>query len=289
METEGHGTNRETSHDADNVVPFPREWIGPTEDLVPIGPSSSATAVEDDEELGRALGADAFWGERAACLHEPIEAPPAISDANTRVTEGQPERLRTRDAGTVEAPGSASGAVGAWERVRRGRSPMLALGLVVAALLVVGVALAAQSGPHSSPARLASAVQSQATRSPGIDAAVVSRLARLSVMRAVDVSAKRTAIRRRREARSDASKTVHGHARSPVSMNVTYSSSEGSYTSASSTVGSAALSSGGGSAEGTASPSVSTGGSSSSSTSGGSGPVGPGAPFGPGQMGSTSG
>ena len=50
----------------DNVVRFPRDWIGPLEELVPFGPAAdraerlSAGAVTS----APALSADAFWGEQ---------------------------------------------------------------------------------------------------------------------------------------------------------------------------------------------------------------------------------
>ena len=73
MATKGRETKREGSGGTDNVVQFPRDWIGPVEDLVPLGVPEPGP--DSERELDRALGASAFWDESSASLHEAIEAP----------------------------------------------------------------------------------------------------------------------------------------------------------------------------------------------------------------------
>lgn len=75
METEG----RKTEHGGkqpgttDNVVPFPRDWLGPREELIPFG-SSAGRAAEHDAV---APGAEAFWGGESDPLDAVFAAPAA--------------------------------------------------------------------------------------------------------------------------------------------------------------------------------------------------------------------
>jgi hypothetical protein len=55
----------EQAQSAPNVVPFPRDWLGPREELVPFGPAASGDA-------GRAPpSASDFWSEDSAAVQEP--------------------------------------------------------------------------------------------------------------------------------------------------------------------------------------------------------------------------
>src|SRR5579884_3034182 len=80
--------------DQSNVVRLPVDWIGPREDLVPFGPSA-------DQHPDMALGADAFWGEQAASLHQAIEAPAEVAAAPAaaagRFAPGPPESVLSGD------------------------------------------------------------------------------------------------------------------------------------------------------------------------------------------------
>ena len=56
-----------------NVVPFPRDWLGPRDELVPFGPAApneSSGGSADSDNLGSAA-ASAFWGEDSAAVQEP--------------------------------------------------------------------------------------------------------------------------------------------------------------------------------------------------------------------------
>jgi hypothetical protein len=69
---EGRGTEvgeAEPQSQAD-VVRLPRDWLGPRENLVPLGPR----AVSLDAEAGPPSAED-FWGERAAAIHDALQAP----------------------------------------------------------------------------------------------------------------------------------------------------------------------------------------------------------------------
>jgi hypothetical protein len=60
-----------------NVIPFPGDWIGPREELVPIGASvPSADSATPPEEP---LGGDAFWSENSDEIHSVLLAPESPS------------------------------------------------------------------------------------------------------------------------------------------------------------------------------------------------------------------
>lgn len=64
---------RETDPE-DNVVRFPRDWFGPVEELVPIGPRAGLSAVATPGADVPAAAED-FWGEGSAAVQQLIEAP----------------------------------------------------------------------------------------------------------------------------------------------------------------------------------------------------------------------
>jgi hypothetical protein len=76
--TDGRGQN-------DNVVRFPKDWIGPLEDLVPIGPRARAQSSDNEDPPVPAEASD-FWGEGAAAVHEAVAAPAS----RTREGRGRP-------------------------------------------------------------------------------------------------------------------------------------------------------------------------------------------------------
>jgi hypothetical protein len=125
---------------AANVVRFPRNWIGPLEELVPFGPSAErATAVE-----APTLSADAFWGEDAGSLHAVMQAPRAggVADSHT------PPPLRAEPQMSAQPPLSAAqaGLMGAGGDARARlplalwRGPAAVAVLFVVALLALVVA-----------------------------------------------------------------------------------------------------------------------------------------------------
>ena len=76
METEGPKTEHggEEPGTTSNVVPFPRDWLGPREELIPFG-SSAGYGVD---QAATAPGAEAFWGGDSGPMHavlpEPVSA-----------------------------------------------------------------------------------------------------------------------------------------------------------------------------------------------------------------------
>ncbi len=88
METEGpHTDNGSTKGPpGSNVVPFPRDWLGPRDELVPLGRpkpppagtgSSDLAGLSQQARSGSAPSAADFWGEEAAALHDAVQAPDA--------------------------------------------------------------------------------------------------------------------------------------------------------------------------------------------------------------------
>jgi hypothetical protein len=68
----------------ENVIRLPRDWLGPPEELVPIGSAARARAAQRDPEADIPQAADAFWSEDSAALHDALEAPdPGICERPT--------------------------------------------------------------------------------------------------------------------------------------------------------------------------------------------------------------
>lgn len=123
METgEREGNNAgQASGAEENVIRLPREWIGPLEDLVPIG------SAADDQ--GAPTTPDAFWSENSSALHDAVQAPTPPPDV--QAVEPPPVRRAPR---------------------RRPRPRLVLAGaaaVVVAAVAVIGTL----DGPVGPPAR----------------------------------------------------------------------------------------------------------------------------------------
>lgn len=258
MQTTGRGSNEREGHGVDNVVKFPRDWIGPPEALVPFGPA--ADREEADREV--AFGPDAFWTEDAASLHEVIQAPSGPSGSVAALQPPAPRADQVR-----------------WWRVGEHR---LALAGMVAVLCLAFAAVVALQGHRVGPAQLEASV-AHVGASPASGGSVLSaREARMLISRSLDARSERALSRRPRVAVRHAHHRVRPAARkTPSSAPVT----EISYSASPSLSG--ASDSASSSTSGVSPPSVGTGTTSSSSgaASSSSGPVGPAAPFGPGQMG----
>jgi hypothetical protein len=64
----------------ENVIRLPRDWLGPLEDLVPIGPAADARRAADEPYAEEAPPtADAFWTEDSAALHTAVQAPAGLT------------------------------------------------------------------------------------------------------------------------------------------------------------------------------------------------------------------
>ena len=67
------------TRDEENVIRLPRDWLGPPEELVPIGPAARARAAQRELNGQTPPAADAFWSEDSAALHDALQAPPEPS------------------------------------------------------------------------------------------------------------------------------------------------------------------------------------------------------------------
>jgi hypothetical protein len=75
----GDGRNEDAggaTRDEENVIRLPRDWLGPPEELVPIGPAARARAAQLEADDAAPPAADAFWSEDSAALHDAVQAPP---------------------------------------------------------------------------------------------------------------------------------------------------------------------------------------------------------------------
>jgi hypothetical protein len=124
-----------------NVVPFPRDWLGPRDELVPFGRDAAeeteADAVAADiHEISVAPppGPDAFWGEDSAEIHGVLQGP----DIGARDQE-------QRDADHKPTPTTSR---------RPRRAVALIAAVLVAAVAALTVAVVELGGRSSSlPAR----------------------------------------------------------------------------------------------------------------------------------------
>lgn len=143
METDGPKSQEGApqSGTVSNVVPFPRDWLGPRDELVPFG-RDAAEAPEADAEtadvheisLAPPPGPDAFWGEDSAEIHAVLQGP----DVGPRDQKDREDR----DAGHKPTPAT---------RRRPRRTVALIAAALVAAVAVVTVAVVELGIRSSSP------------------------------------------------------------------------------------------------------------------------------------------
>jgi hypothetical protein len=107
------------------VVRLPRDWLGPREDLVPIGRPANAGTPSPFAADGLPPTAEAFWSEDAAALHDAVQAPAAVSTNSAGSWTAEAPRRRVR----LHRPAR-------WARSPR---PRARWALPVVALLVVAV------------------------------------------------------------------------------------------------------------------------------------------------------
>lgn len=156
------------SRKGENVIRLPREWLGPPEELVPIGPAARARAERAAADAMPPT-ADAFWSEDSAALHDAVQAPSGAAELHLDPPFGLVppvigrRRLRRAWLGRPDWVRRAGRLRWAW--------PLLAT--VVAGLIVVGV-IAARSRPSTTrtavhtPA-LGAITHASADAAPGVD------------------------------------------------------------------------------------------------------------------------
>ena len=261
METEGRNNERGGQEPGtnSNVVPFPRDWLGPREELIPFGPSADRPPEID----AFAPEAEAFWGGEAGPMHAVLASPPPSPSASPG-----PE------------PTMATGGA-----LRGSHARGLAAGGLVAALLAAAVfgRLAGVPTGGSGPA-----VGSDVAAAGFVDLALLRGAVGTP---AIEAPKRHKTVPRRRQpaAHPRPHRARPGVTSRSSAATVSDSATSQSTTSTtSSTTSSATVSSGTRStvASQPAATSTSPAHSSVSSHTANvrSGPVGPGAPFGPGQL-----
>ena len=108
MKTKGpdnHNGKDEADAEA-TILRFPRDWFGPTEELVPFGPRADGVAVVEDDEQSVALdeglppsSASAFWSEDSARIHDAVEGPAVESAVSAEAPVADGPRRRRLSAG----------------------------------------------------------------------------------------------------------------------------------------------------------------------------------------------
>jgi hypothetical protein len=157
--TEGDGNERTT----ENVVRLPRDWLGPREELIPIGSRAHGAETPDDvppESLPPT--AASFWDEDSGSLQAPMQAPadawqgqwqPASPEAAAGVGPA-PVRRTPRPL----RPRSLSGFV----PLRRRRTAAVAGVLAACLLLVLAVIGETAGGTHNAREKTAAPSKSAA-------------------------------------------------------------------------------------------------------------------------------
>jgi hypothetical protein len=162
--TQGDGDERTT----ENVVRLPRDWLGPREELVPIGSRArAAETTEDAAPESLPPTAASFWDEDSGSLQAPMQAP---ADA----WQGQWEPAATEPAARVGPPsaGFARALIRTIPRPRRPRflsgsfAPLRRRGTaavagVVAACLLIVLAVIGETAGDTHTAREKTAASSK--------------------------------------------------------------------------------------------------------------------------------
>lgn len=323
MQTEGpHSGNGDNRTEAEsNVVRFPRDWIGPREHLVPFGPGADPPR-QTTAPFGLPPSADDFWGEDSASVQDALQAPDRIELGESDATLDQPERVRgpQHDAGRpapwaprfprrVSGSAASDSSESASPRRHRARTLLGLVAIAAGVALVIGHLISAQDN------RSAATTATSKSRDYGLYFAGLKHSLGGAVPHASQEIASRVRTSARRRPRQPPPRHQHkprksshasgspttsyvaangGSGGSAGAATATTSSSSaataspaGTTASPTDTTQSSSVSndSGGGGSSGGGASSGGSGGSSSGGGSSGSGPVGPGAPFGPGKLG----
>jgi hypothetical protein len=264
-----------------NVVHFPRDWFGPREELVPFGPGSEEQAGDGGGEVAPVeilspppVRAEDFWGEDSASIHNAMQAPAGTERAGVSETVGV--------SGTLVAGGAAHTATGGRVPLRvRARRPLaLRLGRR-RALALSGVGAAAVALTVVTLGSLRSQVVRTPEVSGAIDGLSPAAISAVPPALAARPAGSRARPMHRRTARAH-SRVSRARTRGTGASSSSTSSAQVASTAPAATQPSSAAPPSNESAPPTQATSDSGAGSASSPPAG---PVGAGAPFGPGRLG----
>ena len=303
------GRGKGDDHEVSNVVHFPRDWIGPTEDLIPFGPAANrqAPAAASTTATPELPSASDFWGEHAAEIHSVLEDPGGATQ--TGDVAGASKR-REALAGPVGEPETTSALRQPRSEPQPTRRPVArpriaavagpsAIAAAAAGVIALAIGFLPGGGAHGPGASDEPSIGFLASTgrrlgaSDGILSAVRHEREFVASVARPHVPRRPAGNKRRRSAHVAAApastsvavglttpSTAAGSA-AAASPSVTTSSGSGAGgTAASSSQGSGAATTSSGTTN-----SGSTGSGASSSSGSSSGPAGPGAPFGPGHLG----
>ena len=85
----------------DNIVLFPRDWLGPRDELIPIGRPPERSANGPADEGGPAPTADDFWSEGSAAVQSALRAPEDFEAIGARPGGWSQRRLRALAVGAL--------------------------------------------------------------------------------------------------------------------------------------------------------------------------------------------
>jgi hypothetical protein len=159
--------SRETTHEdgdggaTENVVRLPRDWLGPRDELVPIGPRARAAQPPDTASV-ESLPPDAasFWGEDSGALHSPMAAP-----VDPRAAQGPPSAAGPPLRPRVHLPRLRLGLRGSRAvrlAPRRRAGTAAVVGLLVACVVVVLAAIGETEGSAHAPRSIAASLSPDA-------------------------------------------------------------------------------------------------------------------------------
>jgi hypothetical protein len=155
-----HGDEEERG--TENVVRLPRDWLGPRDELVPIGPRAGAVDTSDGDQTEAFLpNASSFWDEDSGSLQAPMQAPAGAWQPTPAARPASPRPRRRR----LPRPRFGSSASRAFISRRRATAAMgvLATGL----LLILAVIGRTEGGTHKASNTAASISKKKTPIEPG--------------------------------------------------------------------------------------------------------------------------
>jgi hypothetical protein len=314
VETREPGQGRRRPLTDGKVVRLPVDWLGPREELVPFGPSAD-DHFKDTGVSSPPLRAEDFWGESSAAIHDALEpsvpvagrpSPAAPKAAPSRMRQRRPPRLRVKVAVSFEPLRTSAALRRGQTALRTVAAYLRGLGLPradrrtavavsgavgVAALLTFALLDSVGGVAHPSSARSGS-LMTEAFRPRA--AAALARVGESVAIRSAQSRAVDHGLKVPHRAAAQPRPHVIAVKRTApvVSQMAEYTSGSSRFQAASpATSSSTNVPSGSGESRVTQSSSRPAGSNSGGSTAtaaqsgSASGPVGPGAPFGPGHLG----
>lgn len=119
-----------------NVVPFPRDWLGPREELIPFGPSAGDRSPTPP-------AADAFWGEDSGAIHAVLPVPQAVA-------RQRPSATRIAACGLLAVVCTAA-LVGKLGGLPGGQTPSVSSGAAIAGFMDLAQLRGAVGVPQVAP------------------------------------------------------------------------------------------------------------------------------------------